>query len=83
MPTTIQERNSPIHPTLTTPHNKNTIFPQRTIQFPVKPSVAPKFSQMDYQTFGPVTKSRQPNKQKLPTKIIFQTIFTFFLRKLK
>ena len=78
MPTRTQESISPIHPTLTTPHNKNTTFPQRTIQSPVKPSVAPKFSQMDYQTFGPVTKSRQSNKQKLPIKIIFQNIVTFF-----
>ena len=42
MPTTIQQSISPINPTLTTPKNKNTVFPQTTIQSTVKPSVIPK-----------------------------------------
>ena len=37
---------------------------QTTIQSTVKPSVFPNYSQMDYQTFKPVTPSRQTNKQK-------------------
>ena len=45
MPTTIQQSVSPIHPPLTMPHNKNTPFPQTTIQSTVKPSVVPKYSQ--------------------------------------
>ena len=50
MPTTTQQSISPIHRTLTTPHNKNTPFPETTIQSTVKRSVVPKNSQMDYQT---------------------------------
>ena len=61
VPRKTQQSISPIHPTLTT--KKNTIFPQTTIQSTVKPSVIPKNSQMDYQTFRPVTTSRQTNKQ--------------------
>ena len=64
MPTTTQQSSSPIDLTLTTPKNKNTVFPQTTMQSTVKPSVIPKYSQMDYQTIRPVTKSRQANKQK-------------------
>ena len=59
MPTTTQQRISPIHLTLTTPKIKNAAFPQTTVQLRVKPSVIPKYSQMDYQTFRPVTGSRQ------------------------
>ena len=44
MPTTKQQSISPIHPTLTTPKNKNTVFPQTTIQSTVKPSVIQKFT---------------------------------------
>ena len=58
MPTTTQQSISPIHPTLTTPKNKNTAFSQTTIQSTVKPSVIPKYSHMDYQIFKPVTTSR-------------------------
>ena len=68
MPTTTQQIISPIHPTLTTPKNKNTATPQTTIQSTVKPSVNPKYSQMAYQTFRPVTTSRQTNKQKMSNR---------------
>ena len=64
MPATTQQSISPIHPTLTTPRNKNTAFPQTTLQSTVKSSVIPKYSQMDYQTVKPVKTSRQTNKQK-------------------
>ena len=49
--TTTQQSISPIHPNLTTPKNWNTALPQVTLQSTVKPSVAPKYSHMDYQTF--------------------------------
>ena len=68
MSTTTQQSISPVHPTLTTPKNKNTVFPQTTIQTTVKPSVFPKYSQMDYQTFRPITTSRKTNKQKTSNK---------------
>ena len=64
MPATTQQSISPIHPTLTTPRNKNSAFPQTTIQSTVKPSVTPNHSQMDYQTFEPVMTTRQTNKQR-------------------
>ena len=54
--TTTQQSISPIHPNLTTPKPKNSILPQVTLQSTVKPSVAPKYSHMDYQTFRPMTK---------------------------
>ena len=41
MPTTAQQSISPIHPTLTTPKDKNTVFPQTTLQSTVKHSVSP------------------------------------------
>ena len=44
MPTTTQQSNSRIHPTLTTIHYKNTPFTQTTIQSTVKQSVIPKNS---------------------------------------
>ena len=47
MPTTTQQSISPNHPTITTPQNKKTAFPQTTIQPTVKPSVAPKYSQAE------------------------------------
>ena len=47
LPKTTLQSISPIHPTLTTPHNKKTPFPQTTIQSTVKPSIAPKYSQLD------------------------------------
>ena len=65
IPTTTQQQQIfPIHPTLTTPKNKNAAFPETTIQPTVKSSVIPKSSQMDYQTIRPVTTPRQTNKQK-------------------
>ena len=46
--TTTQQSISPIHPNLTTPRNTNTSLTQVTLQSTVKPSVAPKYSHMDY-----------------------------------
>ena len=74
MSTATQQSISAIHPTLTTPKNKNTVFPQTTIQSTVQPSVIPKISQMDYQKFRPVTTSRQTNKQKTSKQITSQII---------
>ena len=51
--TTTQQSISPIHPNLTTPRPKNPTIPQVTLQSTVKPSVAPKYSHMDYQTYRP------------------------------
>ena len=53
--TTTQQSISPIRPNLTTPRNTNTSQAQVTLQSTVKPSVAPKYSQMDYQTYRPMT----------------------------
>ena len=53
--TTTQQSSSPIHPNLTTPRNTNTSLTQVTLQSTVKPSVAPKYSHMDYQTYRPMT----------------------------
>ena len=65
MPTTTQQSIFPIHLTLTTPKkNKNTAFPQTTLQSTLKPSIIPKNSQMDYQKLKSVTLSRQLIKQK-------------------
>ena len=64
MITTTQQSNSPIHPKLMTSRNKKTALPQTTIQSTVKPSLAPKYSQMDKQTFRPITTSRQSHQQK-------------------
>ena len=73
-----QKSISLIHLTLTTPH-KITNFPQTTIQSTEKPSVAPKYAQMEYQTFGPVTKSRQTNKQKTSNRNNFsEHYYNFF-----
>ena len=44
-----------MRPNLTTPRNTNTSLAQVTLQSTVKPSVAPKYSQMDYQTYRPMT----------------------------
>ena len=71
MPTTTQQSISPIHSTLTTPKNNSTAFPQTTIQSTVKPFVIPKYSQTVYQTFKPVTTSRQTNKQKTSNRSNF------------
>ena len=61
--TTTQQSISPIHPNLTTPRNTNTSLTQVTLQSTVKPSVALKYSHMDYQTYRPMTipsKTRKP-----------------------
>ena len=61
--TTTQQSISPIHPHLTTPRNTNTSLTQVTLQSTVKPSVALKYSHMDYQTYRPMTilsKTRKP-----------------------
>ena len=53
--TTTQQSISPIRPNLTTPRNTNSSQTQVTLQSTVKPSVAPKYSNMDYQTYRPMT----------------------------
>ena len=53
--TTTQQSISPIRPNLTTPRNTNLSQTQVTLQSTVKPSVAPKYSHMDYQTYRPMT----------------------------
>ena len=60
--TTSQQIFLPIHPNLTTPKPKISLLPQVTLLSTVKPSVAPKYSHMDYQTFRPMTKP--PQKQR-------------------
>ena len=60
--TTTQQSISPIHPNLTTLRPKNPILPQVTIQYTVKPSFAPKYSHMDYQTYRSMTKPSQYRK---------------------
>ena len=61
--TTTQQSISAIHPNLTTPRNTNTSLTQVTLQSTVKPSFAPKYSHMDYQTYRPMTK---PSKTRKP-----------------
>ena len=53
--TTTQQSISTIRPNLTTPKNTNTSMAQVTLQSTVKPSVAPEYSHMDYQTYRPMT----------------------------
>ena len=62
--TTTQQNISPKHPSLTTPKNTKATSPQITLQSIVKPSAtfAPKFSQMDYQTFRPMTRPPKPRR---------------------
>ena len=60
--TIAQQSISPIHPNLATPKNINTTLPQVTLQSIVKPSIAPKYSHMDYQTYRPMTKPSRPRK---------------------
>ena len=67
--TTTQQSISPIHPNLTTPKPKTSTLPQVTLQSTVKPSVAPKNSHMDYQTFRLMTKPSQ--KQRTFTRSNF------------
>ena len=56
---TTQQSISPINPNMTTPKTKNPTLPQVTLQSTVKPSVASKYSHMDYQTYRPMTKPTQ------------------------
>ena len=60
--TTTQQSISPMHPNLTTPRPKNPTLPQVTLQSTVKPSVVPKYSQLDNQTFRPITKTTQKQR---------------------
>ena len=59
--TTTQQSILPIHPNLTTPRPKNSTL-QVTLQTTVKPAVVSKYSQMDYQTYRPMTKPSQKRK---------------------
>ena len=61
--TTTQQSFSPIRRNLTTPKNTNTLLPQITLQSTVKPSVVPKYSHMDYQTYRPMTKLSKTRKK--------------------
>ena len=61
--TNTQQSISPIHPNLTTPRNTKTLLTQVTLQSTVKPSVAPKYSHMDYQTYRPMTIPSKTRKQ--------------------
>ena len=54
--TEAQQSISPIQSYFTTPKLKNPTLQQTIIQSTVKPSVAQKYSKMDYPTFRPVTK---------------------------
>ena len=54
--TEAQQSISTIQPKFKTPKSKNPTSQQTFIQSTVKPSVAQNKSQMDYQTFQPVTK---------------------------
>ena len=54
--TEAQRSISTIQPNFTTPKLKNPMLQQTIIQSTVKPIVAQKFSQKDYQTFRPLTK---------------------------
>ena len=60
--TTTQQSISPIHPNVTTPRPKNPTLPQVTLQSTVKPSVVPKYSHMDYQTFRSMEKQTQKQR---------------------
>ena len=61
--TTTQQSISPIHSNLTTTKSKNPTVPQVTLQSRVKPTVAPKYSHMDYQKFRPMTKLTQKQRK--------------------
>ena len=80
--TTTQQSISPKHPNLTLPRNKNLTLPQVTLQSTVKPSAAPKYSHMDYQTYRPMTKSSKTRKT-FRKKTILQnaTIFMYIHQK--
>ena len=64
--TTTQQSISPIHPNLTTPRNTNTLLTQVTLQPTVKPSVAPNYSHIDYQTYRPMTIPSKTQKTQKP-----------------
>ena len=70
--TTAQQNISPIHPNVTTPRPKNPTLTQVTLKSPVKPSVFPKHTQMNYETFEPMTKPTQNRKNSI--EIFFQNI---------
>ena len=70
--TTTQQSISPIRPNLTKPRNTNPSQTQVTLQSTVKPSVAPKYSHMDYQTYRPMTIPSKHTKHSLETTL--QTI---------
>ena len=72
--TTTQQSISPIHPNLTTPRNTNTLQTQVTLQSTVKPSVAPKYSHMDYQTYRPMTIPSKNTKNHSQEKPLQNTI---------
>ena len=59
---TTQQNISPIHRNLTTPRTKTPTLPHVTLQSLVKPSVVSMYSQMDYQTYRPMTKTLQKRK---------------------
>ena len=74
-----QQNIPPIHPTLTAPQNKNTRFPQTTLASTVEPCSVRKYSHMEYQTYRPIAKTRQSNKQKHVNKNNFANQnFDFF-----
>ena len=62
--TTTQQSISSIHPNLTTPKKNKATSPQITLQSTVKPSatLAPKFLQMDYQTYRSLTRPPKPRR---------------------
>ena len=82
MPTTTQQSISPIHPTLKTPRKEHCIS---TNNYTIDSETFsyPKYSQMDYQTFRPVTTSRQTNKQKTSNRSNFSDHNYNFLQKSK
>ena len=84
MPTTTQQSLPPFHPAPKTPRKKNAAFSQTIIQSTVKFSVIPKNSQLDNQTFKPVTTSRQTNKQKTSLRNNFSNLnYNFFQKNQK
>ena len=79
--TIAQQSISPIHPNLATPKNINTTLPQVTLQSIVKPSIAPKYSHMDYQTYRPMTKPSRPRKTFTRNNFANITIITHIHQK--
>ena len=77
--TTAQQSISPIHPNLTTPRPKNPTLPQVALQYTVKTSFVPKFTQMDYQTFRPMTKPTQ--KQRTFTRNSFADYNYYYVNR--